>query len=80
MQVYSEARPAGGGKVIGITLTDDDMQDVDGWFLLEPAQRFRAMSDRADALIVQYMLRRGDISKEFAAQRIQEIRQGSVTE
>jgi hypothetical protein len=77
MQVYSEARPAGGGKVIGITLTDDDMQDVDGWLSLSTGQRFRAMSNRADALIVQYMLRRGDISQEFAAQRLQEIKQGA---
>ncbi len=78
MKVYSEARPGGGGKVIGITLTDDDMGDVEGFDALAAAQKWRALSDRADMMLVEYLLRRGDISQEYAAQRVWEIRKGSA--
>lgn len=76
MRVYSEARPAGGGKTVGIGLDDNDMNDLDGYEYLTPIERWRAMSDRADLMLVEYLVRRGDISEEYAAQRIREIKQG----
>lgn len=76
MNVYSEARPAGGGKTYGVGLEESDMGDVAGWADLDVAKRHKAMSDRADMLLVMLMLRRGDVSEEYAAQRIREIKQG----
>lgn len=76
MQVYSEASPAGGGKKIGVTLDDSDMADVEDWDSLGVAVKHKRMSDRADMLLVALMVRRGDISQEYAEQRIREIQQG----
>lgn len=77
MKIYSEARPAGGGKVVGVGLDDTDMADVDGWDALPITKKWRLMSDRADIMLVEYMVRRGDISTEFGAQRIREIQAGT---
>ena len=76
MKVYSEASPAGGGKKYGVGLDDTDMADVEDWDSLGPAIKHKRMSDRADMLLVALMVRRGDISQEFAEQRIREIQQG----
>lgn len=76
MKVYSAAKPAGGGKEYGVGLEDSDMADVEGWDTLGVAEKHKRMTDRADMMLVALMLRRGDISQEFAEQRIREIRQG----
>lgn len=74
MEVTSKAKPL--SKEIEVTLTESDMADVEGWAEMPYAAKFKKMSDRADALLVQYMLRRGDISQEFAEQRMREIVSG----
>lgn len=74
MKVYSEAKPS--GKTVGVELDENDMADKEGFADLPYAVKHKAMSDRADALLVQYMLRRGDISPEYAEQRMREIVSG----
>lgn len=76
MRVRVGARIAGSNKTVEVELEDSDMP-VDGWFNLPLAARFQKMSNQADLMVVEYMYRRGDISKEFAAQRIREIQSGS---
>lgn len=77
MNVRSEAHPGGSGKTIAVELEDNDMRDVDGFDDLPMAVRWRKMTDRADSLLVEWMLRRGDISSEFASQRMNEIKAGT---
>lgn len=77
MKAYSEATPSGGGKKYGVELDETDMTTVDGWTNLPLVEKHRAMSDRADILLIDLMRRRGDISSEFAAQRIREIQTGT---
>lgn len=74
MKVRHSARPGGGGKEIAVELDESDMADVPGFADFPLAKKFRAMTDRCDLLVVEYLLRRGDISREFAEQRIREIR------
>jgi hypothetical protein len=78
VKARSAARPGGSGKEIAVELDDNDMTDVDGFQYLSAIERFRAMSDRADLMLVEYLLRRGDISREYAEQRIREIREQSA--
>ncbi len=75
MKVRAGAKPGGGGKIIEVELEDADVQgEVPGWATMTLRQRFRIMSEKADLLVIEYMVLRGDISKEFAAQRIREIK------
>lgn len=71
MQVRSGARP--NGKYIEVTLDEDDVFP-DGAGPTTLADKWRSMSKTADTLLVEYMARNGDISNEFAAQRLAEIR------
>lgn len=80
MKATSIASPPGGGKQIVVELEDSDMinsrQSEDEWHSLNVLDRYRKMSDLADILVVDHMRRRGDISEEFAGQRINEIKNG----
>lgn len=69
----SEARVAGSSQVIGVVVEDSDMAGIAGWEDLSLTDRWRAMTKRADMMIVEYMLRNGHISDEYARQRMEEI-------
>lgn len=73
MKVRAGARP--GGKLIEVELEDEDMlRDMPDWHEKGASEKWRAMTDRADMMLVEYMLRRGDISREYAETRIREIK------
>lgn len=62
------------GKQIEVELDENDAQSIPQWDELGLLERWRALSNKADEFIVEYMLRRGEISKDYAGQRIREIR------
>lgn len=76
MKVRSVARITGSNQTIDVELEDSDMQDIPDWMELPLAKRFQVMTQRADSLVIEYMYRNNHISKEFAQQRMGEIRDG----
>ncbi len=76
MKARSEAKIGGTGQVIGIELEDHDMGDVEGWAELPIASRWKKMTQRADMMVVEYMLRNGHVSPEWAGERIKAIQGG----
>lgn len=74
MKVRSEAKV--NGKMLAVELEDQDMSHVENWAELPLLKRARMMTDHADLLVVDWMVRRGDISKEYGEQRIREIKAG----
>lgn len=75
MKVRSVAVWNGGKSEIEVELDADDMQASVGakWDEMSLAQQWKAISNRADSLVVEYMARRGEVTKEWATQRIKEI-------
>jgi hypothetical protein len=74
VKVRSEAKV--NGKMLAVELEDQDMSHVENWAELPLLKRARMMTDHADLLVVDWMVRRGDISKEYGEQRIREIKAG----
>ena len=72
MKVRAGAKP--NGKVIEVELDDGDFENEEGWEAMSLAQRWKYMTNRADMMLVEYMLRHGDISRDYAEQRIREIK------
>lgn len=67
----------GHGKQLGCELDEEDgRRFIDGWDEMGLLERWRALSRKSDELVVDWLLRNGDISKEYAVQRIREIRGG----
>jgi hypothetical protein len=75
VKARSEAKTPG-GKELAMELEDSDMAHVENWPTLTLVQRARLMQDTVDIMVVDWMVRRGDISKEYGQQRIREIRAG----
>lgn len=73
MKVRSGARIAGSSQSIDVELEDSDMRDIEGWDEKPLAERWRTMTKRADTLLVEYMLRGGHITQEYANDRLQQI-------
>ena len=65
------------GRTIEVTLDDDDGRLAEGseeWAVMSVADRFKVLARDADELVVFYLAKEHIISKEYAAQRIREIR------
>ena len=63
------------GKQLDCELDENDgARDIPGWEEMTLIGRWRALSRKADELVVDWLFRHGDISKEYAQQRIREIR------
>lgn len=73
MKVKSGAKVSGSSQSIEIELSEQDMMDVEGWDEIPVGKKWQKMTQRADMLIVEYMMRNGHISSEYAAQRRDEI-------
>lgn len=74
MKVKCGAISPDGKKTIDIELDPNDMRDVEGFDGMTPYNQWKAMTDRGDTFVVEYLARRGDISMEFAASRIKAIK------
>lgn len=78
MRAKADGRLANGGS-IEITLEESDGEAlIPGWADLHLGERWRALSDRADLMIVEYMHRRNEISTQYLKQRVREIKAGHV--
>jgi hypothetical protein len=64
----------GSGQTVEVELDDGDMADVEGWDAMALSEKWKTMTVRADTLVIEYMLRNGHISQEYAQQRIRELR------
>lgn len=74
MQARAEGHLKNGGR-IEVTLEESDAETlIEGWAGMNLQKRWQALSDRADLMIVEYMLRRQEISKEYAMERISRIK------
>jgi hypothetical protein len=73
MKVRSGA-VAGNGQTIENELDMNDMRDVPGFESMTPYEQWRAMTDRADMWIIEYKVRRGEVTAEWGAARIKEIK------
>jgi len=65
------------GRTIEVTLDDDDGRLAEGseeWAVMSVADRFRVLARDADELVIYYLCKEHLISKEYAQQRIREIR------
>jgi hypothetical protein len=73
MQVRTDGRSKN-GSIMEITLDENDAREfISGWEEMSLADRWKALSNKADTMLVEYMYRRGEITPEFAKQRMQEI-------
>lgn len=64
------------GHAIDVELTDQDgeLQWGDAWAGFPVQERFKRLTKLGDVLLVSYLLADGHISKEFADQRMREIK------
>lgn len=74
MKVKCGAIAPDGKKTVDIELDMDDMRDIEDFGTMKPYDQWKKMTERGDLYIIEYLARRGDVSKEFAAQRIQDIK------
>lgn len=74
MKVRTGCKVGGSLQFIEVELDDADMADQPGFADLATPARFKAMSQRADLMVVKYLMENGHISEEYAAQRVREIR------
>lgn len=74
MKVRSGA-VAGNGQTIEIEVEMSDMRDLSGFDELSPYEQWKRMTGRADLFIVEYKARNNDVTPEWAAARMREIKE-----
>lgn len=75
MKVRSEARVSGSGQLISVELEASDMVgEVENFDSLSLSDKFKAMSVRADLLVIKYLLEGQHVSQEWAMERVRQIR------
>ena len=74
MKVRTNARSQS-GVFIEVEVEDADVRhEIEGWDEMKSAQRYRALAQRADLFVLDYLRSRGEITEEYFVQRAAEIK------
>lgn len=79
MKFRTGTRVPGSNQTVDLELEDSDMSDLPDWDTYPLSKKWQVMTVRGDSLIVEYLFRNEHISKEFAQQRMAEIKGGATS-